>query len=109
VFGAQISYDESGFFDDFKVESISAVKALKMVSSNTFQGVTFKKFTLASINQINSIPVSEGTKVILRSALKSGDTVYMPSAPFTYGAWSGIVYITINFDKGYASFVMGNN
>lgn len=109
VFGPQISYDESNAFDDFKVESISAVKALKMVSSNAFQGITFKKITQTNEDQINSVSVSEGTKTALRTALKSGDTVYLPSAPFTYGVWSGIVYITINFEKGYASFVMGNN
>ncbi|MFA6105351.1 MAG: N-acetylmuramoyl-L-alanine amidase [Patescibacteria group bacterium] len=108
IFGLQASLDESNIFEEnFSVGAISTVKGLKLVASSTFPGITMRKITSANESDIDSLFVTSTTKTIFHTAVQAGKTVYTPSAPFTYGNWTGLVYITISFDQGIAGYIIG--
>ncbi|MFZ2522501.1 MAG: transglutaminase domain-containing protein [Minisyncoccia bacterium] len=108
VFGLQGSQDESDIFEDnFNVESVATVKGLKLVADGAFGGVTLHKITQANENDIDTLSVSTSTRNIFHTAVDDGKTVYTPSAPFTYEDWTGLVYITIDFDEGVAGYIIG--
>lgn len=108
IFGLQASQDESDIFEDnFDVESVATVKGLKMVSDGQFAGVTMHKITEANENDIDSLNISNSTKTIFHTAIDNDRIIYTPSAPITYGAWSGLFYITVDFEGGDATYAIG--
>ncbi len=108
VFGLQASQDESDVFEDnFDVESVATVKGLKLVSANTFSGITLKKINQTNEGDIDGLNVTASTKNVFHSAIQEGNTIYTPTAPITYGAWHGLFYINIDFDGGEASYSIG--
>ncbi len=108
VFGLQGSQDESDIFEDnFDVESVATVKGLKLVSAGAFPGITLHKITSANESDIDSLTISTTTKAIFHTAVQSGKTLFTPSAPFTYHDWTGLVYITIDFNQGVAGYIIG--
>ena len=109
LFGLQASQEESNIFEDnFGVQSVATVKGLKLVSSSTFPGITLEKITLANEGDIDTLTsISTSTRDIFHAAVEAGRTVYTPSAPVTYGIWSGLFYISIDFNGGNAGYIIG--
>jgi hypothetical protein len=108
LFGLQASQDESDIFEDnFDVESVATVKGLKKVSHGDFSGVSMKKITSANESEINSLDISASTKAVFHQAIADGRIIYTPTKPVTYGTWTGLFYITIDFAGGDASYTIG--
>lgn len=109
VFGLQASQDESDIFEDnFGVESVATVKGIKLITDGEFGGVTLHKITSANENDIDTLTsISTTTRDIFHTAVQAGKTVYTPSSPITYGEWSGLFYISIDFDAGVAAYTIG--
>ncbi len=108
IFGLQASQEESDIFEnDFGVQSIATVKGLKLVSANVFSGITLRKITSANESDIDSLTISTTTKSVFHTAVQAGNTIYTPSAPVTYGAWTGLFYININPSTGFSAYVIG--
>ncbi len=108
LFGLQASLDEADIFeDDYQVESISTTKGLKLINQNQIPGVQVKKITSANESEINSLAISESTKTKLRDAVHQDHVVYVPNAQFTYESWTGLVYIDIDPDTGFGSYIIG--
>jgi hypothetical protein len=53
------------------------------------------------------INISTNLRSIFHTAIQAGNTIYTPSAQITYGTWTGLYYININFAKGEAGYIIG--
>ena len=51
--------------------------------------------------------ISSALKTKLSAEVASGNTVYTPSRSFTYGSWTGMVYISLDPNTGSASYTIG--
>jgi len=108
LFGLQASQEESDIFENnFKVQSVATVKGLKLVSANTFSGITLHKITSANESDIDTLSVSTNAKSVFHTAVQAGKIIYTPSAPVTYGTWQGLFYINIDFKGGAAGYIIG--
>ena len=108
VFGLSASLDESAVFEeDFPgVEAISTVKGLRMINQGLIPGVSMVKITQTNVGIIDTLSVSQETKNRYYDAIAKGNTVYTPTAPFTYANWTGLVSITID-PQGFGSYLIG--
>ena len=64
------------------------------------------KITSANVGIIDTLSVSNETKARYYDAIAAGNTVYTPTAPFTYANWTGLLSITIDKD-GFGSYLIG--
>ena len=108
VFGLSASLDESAVFEeDFPgVEAISTVKGLRMINQGLIPGITMVKITSANVSVIDTLSVSQETKNRYYDAIAKGNTVYTPTAPFTYANWTGLLSITLD-PQGFGSYLIG--
>ncbi|MBI3589380.1 MAG: hypothetical protein HY093_03145 [Candidatus Liptonbacteria bacterium] len=108
VFGLQASQDEADIFEnDFQVASISTVKGLKLINQNQIPGVQVRKISSSNLSDLESLNISDATKTKLRDSVHAGHIVYVPSQPFTYQNWTGLVYIDIDPSTGFGGYTIG--
>ena len=104
----QASLDEADIFEtDYQVASISTVKGLKLINTGQVPGVSVQKITLANITVLDSLSISESTKIKLRDSIHAGHLIYVPSQQFTYQSWTGLVYIDIDPNTGFGGYIIG--
>jgi hypothetical protein len=65
------------------------------------------KFKTHSNYGIDTMNISSTLKAKFHTAISEGDTIYTPTAPFTRGNWTGMVYITLDATTGAGSYVIG--
>lgn len=108
VFGLEGSLDENNIFEeDFQIESMSTVKGLRLINQGQIPGVQVKKITLANIAEVDALAISDALKTKYKDAIHAGNTIYTPTAPFTYLNWTGLVYIDIDLDTGFGGYIIG--
>jgi hypothetical protein len=104
----EASLQESTIFEsNFDVESVSTVKGLQKVNQGQFPNTTMSKITYQNKAHIDTLNISQSTKDIFHQAITDNRTVYTPNQPITYGNFSGLFYITIDFDGTSASYTIG--
>lgn len=110
LWGLEGSYAEATIFEeDFEIDAISTVKGLALINQGVIQGVDYYKITEAEVGIINTLNISEATKVTMRDAVYQGHIIYTPSGEFTYQNWTGLVYINLDPIEGDGGYIIGEN
>jgi len=108
VFGLQASLDEARIFeDDYGIEGMSTVKGLRLINQGAVPGIAVRKVTSANISTIDALNIATSTKTTLKDAVRLGHVVYVPTAQFTYGTWTGLVYIDLDPATGAGGYIIG--
>jgi len=95
IFGLEASLDEATIFEeDFGVNAVSTVKALRYINQGLISGAMLK-ITNSNSSIIDTMQISTELKNKYYTEIANGNVIYSPTAPFTYGSWSGMVYIAI--------------
>ncbi|KKW42330.1 MAG: Transglutaminase domain-containing protein [Candidatus Magasanikbacteria bacterium GW2011_GWA2_56_11] len=96
LWGLEASYYEGRQFTDLAgLDAISTVIGLQYVSANP------GAYTLHTINQANesvidTLGLSDNTKANLHADVAKGNTIYTPDRPVEKGAFTGILYISLD-------------
>ena len=108
LFGLEASLNESTIFEeDFNIEAMSAVKGLRMINQGQIPGVSAVKITSANRSVIDTLNVSEQTKTKFRTSVDAGNIIYTASQQYTYGNFTGLVYIDLDPITGSAGYIIG--
>ena len=108
LFGLEASLNESSIFEeDFDIEAMSTVKGLRMINQGQMPGTSMVKITSANRSVINGLSISEPTKTKFRTSVDAGNIIYTASQQYTYGNFTGLVYIELNPQIGDGGYIIG--
>jgi len=108
VGGLEASLNESSIFEeDFDIESMSTVKGLRMINQSQIPERSVIKITSANRSVIDTLNVSSAIKQKFRTSVDSGNIIYTASQQFTYGNFTGLVYIDLDPETGDGGYIIG--
>jgi len=108
ISGMEASLNESSIFeDDFNIEAMSTVKGLRMINQGQIPGRSMVKITSANRSVINTLNISAETKTKFRTAVDAGNIIYTANQQYTYGNFTGLVYINLNPLTGDGGYIIG--
>ena len=86
---------------------MSTVKGLRLINEGRISGVSVKKITTVNKGDLDSLNLSQGTKIKLRDEINKGNIIYVPSSPYTYESWHGLVYVNLDPEDGDGGYIIG--
>lgn len=98
LWGQFASYYEGQLFTDITgLEAISTVKGLQYAYSKPAE-YTIHTITSANESLIDSLALSENTKINMHADIQNGNTIITPDKFVGQGVWNGILYISLKPD-----------